>query len=235
MPVRFAETVQVKEYEKESPGKLASDITYVKDVLVYFLNMQVSDVLNTAGQHFTSLVETNGKPSATHYPPKEIHDHVNTQRVSAQFLHEMNRLIYPYTHSQNSLNNVEQFLATVHDMKISHVIHLHLYPTSTLTHSQKKILEFACLVLIRLGLPSFLMFKHCKNKCYRVMQFDKNILQKSPSKQGSKLYNVCKDAYEDIRVALNIHDGDASAFRAFDALLKKASNDQCSLFENTNV
>lgn len=245
--VQIRDALDVKEYNNQSPKSLMTEIVFVKDVLIKFLRSPVEDILYTAGSHYSSLVKTKGKPIETHYPPVELSDDVNHHMVVRQFVSAMHKYMLPDKNpnddaSKEFIKIVNTYLKEILSKKqlVADVFktYLEIAKHNNTSEDDKKKIEFACLVLLRLGLYSFFKFNQCQNKCNTVMQYKGNLIVPPKTTVSNRnyrdIYGTCLLAHGQINNELGISANDFHKITIFNDLLLKASDNKCSLLRVIN-
>jgi hypothetical protein len=201
--VTFAPTNETRSYTKPE-AEIVNDLQMITDVIVDFLNRTVDDVM---------VMDLHS--------PQSDKDVARAQRKIAQVLKSL-------LHSSKSTTEAQVVSYLDKAAKQGSLVKDVISATINDSNRNNKAV-YGSMVLIMVGLESFLKFNHCLNQCYKVLEYSETedeIRVLWDGKKNPQIKDACLNAHSDIEKALGIDD-----IRKFDAFLRMASSNHCSLLK----
>ena len=209
--VRFNNIVHVVSIDKTLQDRI-TDVQIAKDEVVHFLKATVGYVFLSIGKHLRTRTHTSPQS------PLNSDYMMNKFRKAASELTDSKDIVRTVSTTLADYANKEE---TVRDVIVNAIKN----PKNTIAH-------YCALVLIKLGLESFIKFNQCANKCYEVVRYAANEndynIKITRDQMTKPLVEACLNAHGDIQDVLGIDD-----IRKFDNLLRIASKNRCSFVVST--
>lgn len=202
--VTFAPTNATHSYTKQV-REIVNDLQIITDVLVHFLNRSVDDVMKM-----------------------NVHAHASKDiaRTQAKIIKVLQRLL------RSSKSTTEAHVISYLDECANQGSYVKDVISSAI-NTRSSVATYGSMVLMMVGLESFLKFNHCMNQCYKVLEYSDDADEIRVLRYGAKNPNIkgaCLNAHTAIENALGIDD-----IRNFDVILRMASMNQCSLLKKKRV
>jgi hypothetical protein len=140
---------------KKDEHDMVTDVQVASHELVDFLNRSVHDVIQTTGKHMRT--RHNTVPQSP----------VNTERVQRKIGQTIKRVMTANKQSAVKEDDIIDFLATSSQDKVR--VKQVIFDAIADDGVDERAM-YSAMVLVLVGLESFLKFNHCKNKCYKALQ-----------------------------------------------------------------
>lgn len=207
MPVGFhAKEKDIREFHDEDIHEYVRDVERLTDTLVQFLQRTVKENIYHLGQHYKGY-ENDDKSYA------DIFEH-KYKKISEKVLkNDMDELEGVYETLFNFLDKPTAFL-------LRSMFQMHNNSTHHTSREYKR-LHWCAIIVILIGLGSFLEYGHCLNKCAEALVYAKDNDNISFSQWGVTVPDfarLCYSSHGTIEEALGWDD-----IRDLDRLLQEAS------------
>lgn len=208
--VRFTDKIDSRVIQHHTPERVM-DVEIATDTIVKFLNTKVGDVIVTAGKHYSS--HTRRSPQSP----------VNYDKMTRNYNKALQYVFNTNAPRRELATPVTEYIQKNSEKRIKTVIH------EAIMNPNQNDVFYTSLVLIKMGLKSFIDFKHCLNSCPEILSYATNpnefTVRVTKLGQNNKtLLNACINAHNVIEDTIGIDD-----IRKFDELLRVASRGRCYL------
>ncbi len=165
-----------------------AEVIYVKQAVLSFLRENVFDVVEDLGRYVRGNMN---------------HDYVDHEYISYTMA-KMTRSLFGAKYAQLFFERMITNLEAYSDRTVADLIQ------NALRTPEGDILRASAILILRIGLKTFIEFKQCVNECANT--------------PNSTIKQACAKAHSEIEEELG-----RKTIHKFDELLRKASHDTCSL------
>lgn len=237
--VRFSDDANAfsqSRIKHKSAKERVINVVAIREIIVDFLNTTVAQVLVAHGEHMPNRLSKQKIGTNDTDTGRMIRKLTDTMSSVLSWSHVTHYMKWKFGAELDQWTGDFDRLRTAVTDFIRFNMHKTMADVMRMALSGRgPVATYASIILISIGLHSFLTFNQCSNSCYRYAHYDEEaaeykIYLRKNAKREHELVDECLGTHQTIEKLID-HDD----IRDFDNLLLLASGHRCSLIRKTSA